>query len=63
MALKALPARGYSAWTEATLDAFLMSPEDFAPGTAMSFVGLPEPEERADVIAYIARMRAGSAEE
>ena len=23
------------------------------PGTAMAFVGLPKPEDRADVIAYI----------
>lgn len=52
--LKALPGRGYSTWTKAALDAFLASPEEFAPGTAMTFVGMPDAQERADVIAYLA---------
>ena len=51
-ALERLPAQGYRVWTEAALDAYLRSPEDLAPGTAMTFVGLPHPGERADVIAY-----------
>jgi len=59
-ALEALPARGYETWTRATLDVFLAAPEDFAPGTAMTFVGLPDPKERADVIGYLAKTRAGS---
>ena len=62
-ALEALPARGYGIWTRATLDAFLMSPEDFAPGTAMTFVGMPDPIERADVIAYLAHTGGGSGQE
>jgi cytochrome c len=62
-ALEALPARGYGIWTRATLDAFLASPEDFAPGTAMTFVGMPDPLERADVIAYLARPRAVAGKE
>jgi cytochrome c len=57
--LKALPARGYRTWTKAALDAFLTSPEDFAPGTAMTFVGMPDARERADVIAYLAGHEAG----
>lgn len=57
--LKALPARGYTTWTKAALDAFLASPEDFAPGTAMTFVGMASAEERADVIAYLASHTAG----
>ena len=57
--LKALPARGYKTWTEAALDAFLTSPEDFAPGTAMTFVGMPDAKERADVIAYLASHDVG----
>ena len=61
--LEALPARGYGRWTKATLDTFLASPEDFAPGTTMTFVGMPDPEERADLIAYLARRGAGSAKE
>ena len=62
-ALERLPAQGYRVWTEAALDAYLRSPEDFASGTAMSFVGLPDPGERADVIAYLAAARDGRAEE
>jgi cytochrome c len=62
-ALERLPAQGYRVWTEFALDAFLRSPEDFAPGTAMTFVGLPEPAERAAVIAYLAAARNGGAEE
>ena len=54
-ALERLPAQGCRIWTEAALDAFLQSPEDFAPGTAMTLVGLTDPDERADVIAYLAR--------
>jgi cytochrome c2 len=62
-ALERLPAQGYRVWTEAALDAYLRSPEDFAPGTAMTFVGLPDPDARADVIAYLAAARDGRAEE
>ena len=58
-ALEALPARGYGTWTRATLDAFIASPEDFAPDTTMTFVGMPDPEERADLIAYLARTGSG----
>jgi cytochrome c len=54
-ALEALPSQGYGVWTRAALDAFITSPDDFAPGTTMTFVGMPEPEERADLIAYLAR--------
>lgn len=58
-ALEALPAQGYRVWTEAAIDAFLTSPEDFAPGTAMTFIGLPDAKERADLIAYLAAARDG----
>lgn len=57
--LRALPSRGYRTWTTAALDAFLTSPEDFAPGTEMTFVGMPSAVERADVIAYLASHAAG----
>lgn len=62
-ALERLPAQGHRVWTEAALDVYLKSPEDFAPGTAMTFVGLPDAGERADVIAYLAAAQDGSAEE
>ena len=35
------------------LNAFLVSPRGYAPGTKMTFVGLPRGTERADVIAYL----------
>jgi cytochrome c len=54
-----LSSRGYRTWTKAALDAFVASPEDFAPGTTMTFVGMPNAVERADVIAYLARQDAG----
>jgi cytochrome c len=40
-------------WTIDDLSAFLISPRTFAPGTKMTFVGLPKGSERADVIAYL----------
>ena len=62
-ALERLPAQGYLVWTKAALEAFLKSPEDFAPGTAMTFVGLADQGERADVMAYLAAARPGRAGE
>ncbi len=44
------------AWTPENLEAFLTSPKAYAPGTKMSFAGLPKVEDRANVIAYLASM-------
>ena len=40
-------------WTVGDLNAFLTNPRGFAPGTKMTFAGLPREEQRADVIAYL----------
>lgn len=40
-------------WTPENLNAFLENPKRWAPGTTMSFNGLPKVEDRADVIAYL----------
>ena len=40
-------------WTPEELFAFLASPKKAVPGTKMSFAGLPKPEDRANVIAYL----------
>lgn len=40
-------------WTPEELDAFLLKPKSYAPGTTMSFNGLAKPEDRANVIAYL----------
>jgi len=41
-------------WDEATLDAYLENPKEHVKGTKMAFAGLKKPEDRANVIAYIA---------
>ncbi|HET8611860.1 MAG TPA: cytochrome c family protein [Sphingomonas sp.] len=40
-------------WTFAELFEWLKSPKNYAPGTKMTFAGLSDPQERADVIAYL----------
>ena len=40
-------------WTEDRLFAYLENPRAYIPGTYMSFVGLRDPQQRADVIAYL----------
>jgi cytochrome c len=41
-------------WTPDKLDAFLLKPAATVKGTRMAFAGLPKPEDRANVIAYLA---------
>lgn len=40
-------------WTPENLNAFLENPRGWAPGTTMSFAGLPSVEDRANLIAYL----------
>ena len=40
-------------WTPENLQAFLENPRDFAPGTKMSFSGLKDAEDRANLIAWL----------
>lgn len=40
-------------WTDADLDQFLADPKAYAPGTKMIFAGVEDPQQRADVIAYL----------
>ena len=40
-------------WNEATLDKWLTKPSGLVPGTSMAFPGLPNPADRANVIAYL----------
>lgn len=40
-------------WTPAALDKYLLNPRTFMPGNRMIFVGLPNPEDRANLIAYL----------
>ncbi len=41
-------------WTLENLDVFLTKPRNFLNKTKMSFAGLKKPEQRADLIAYLA---------
>ncbi|MBX2882372.1 MAG: c-type cytochrome [Granulosicoccus sp.] len=41
-------------WDEETLDAFLAAPMNYLPGTRMVYLGLPNEQDRADVIAWLA---------
>ncbi|MFM5922733.1 MAG: c-type cytochrome [Novosphingobium sp.] len=48
----ALKAKG-GKWDDAALDAWLTDPAKYAAGTKMTFAGLPDAQERANVIAYL----------
>jgi cytochrome c len=40
-------------WTWAKMDAWLENPSEWAPGTSMSYAGIKDPQDRADMIAYL----------
>ena len=40
-------------WNEKTLDRFLANPLETVPGTTMTYAGVEDPKERADLIAYL----------
>jgi cytochrome c len=46
-------AKTHTAWTYDLLYQFLKNPQGFMPGTKMTFVGLKDPKDRVDVIAYL----------
>jgi cytochrome c len=48
-ALKGKPGN----WDFASLGEWLANPKKYAPGTKMTFAGLSNPQDRADVIAYL----------
>ncbi len=43
-----------NSWTPANLNAFLTNPKAYAPGTKMTFAGLPKAADRANLIAWLA---------
>ncbi len=51
-AMKAAGEKGL-VWTEENLDKYLENPKALVPGTKMIFPGLKNPQDRADVIAYL----------
>jgi len=48
-------------WDRKTLDRFLADPMKAVPGTAMGYAGVKDPQERADLIAYLEQ--AGTSKE
>ena len=44
-------------WTPELLDAWLASPGEFLADSTMIFVGIPDPQARADLIAYLQQFR------
>lgn len=40
-------------WTEAKLFEYLKNPRAVVPGTTMAFAGIPDPQKRADLIAFL----------
>ena len=45
-------------WNEETLDHFLENPLKTVPGTKMGYAGVKNPQERADLIAYLKQATA-----
>ncbi len=45
-------------WGPDTLTPFLTKPQDYVHGTKMTFPGLPNPDDVANVIAYLASFKA-----
>jgi cytochrome c len=45
-------------WNDETLDRFLENPLKAVPGTKMGYAGVKDPQERADLIAYLKQATA-----
>lgn len=50
---EAILALTADSWTPENLDGFLENPKKYMPGTKMAFAGLPKPQDRANLIAYL----------
>merc|ERR1711957_14597 len=44
---------GKGKWGDKTLDKYLKSPADYAPGNSMAFAGVPNAKDRGDLVAYL----------
>lgn len=53
----AIMALTSESWSPEKLAAFLENPKGYMPGTKMGFAGLGKPEDRANVIAYLAALK------
>jgi cytochrome c len=50
---EAMAALSAEPWSPEALNTFLENPKKAMPGTKMAFAGLPKPEDRANLIAYL----------
>ncbi len=55
-AIKAMHGKGMK-WDEQTLSDFLANPKKYAPGNKMSFAGIKNPQDRANLIAYLKTLK------
>ena len=63
-----VPGYGYSpamkasgiTWNDKTLDRFLTKPLSVVPGSTMTYDGIADPKDRADLIAYLQHANAGA---
>jgi len=44
-------------WSNMNLDKFLTNPKKWAPGTKMIFIGIKDPQDRADLIKYLQSLK------
>jgi len=48
---------GHIKWTPDNLFTYLLNPRKFVPGTTMAYAGMPDPQKRANLIAYLATLK------
>jgi len=53
-------AKSGISWTPENLDRWIARPAEFLPGNKMVFIGIPDPQDRAHVIAYIREQSAAT---
>lgn len=51
----AMKAAGWT-WDEAEIDHFISDPHTVVPGTKMSFAGLKNPQQRAEITSYLSTL-------
>lgn len=55
-AMKAAGAKGLI-WDRKTLGGYLTNPSSYLPGIKMTLAGLPDPQDREDLIAYLGTLK------
>ncbi len=50
-------ASKHDQWTPEEIFAFIKAPKEYVPGTKMGFAGLADPQDRANVIAYLSTLQ------